>query len=326
MLRPLIAAVLLLLVVPPAVTGSAADDGGAVAIDLRPVALAPDTPELRRAGALAFVDGWQLSSSDKRFGGISAMAVDGERMVLLSDDANLFGLVFDPTTAQLQGYRLPVPDTAGPSARKQGRDSESMAVDPDSGTRWIAFEGTNEIRRFGSDGRVEARVAPAAMADWPGNGGAEAMVRLGDGRFIVFAEEAPGPDGSTAALLFDRDPTDPAARTIRFGYRAPEGHRITDAAVLPDGSLIVLNRRYTALEGVSIVVVRLVIDPVPVADAVLTGSELARLAPPLSIDNMEAVAVDTVDRRTIIWMVSDDNFSRLQRTLVLRFTFGDPSP
>ena len=50
-----------------------------------------------------------------------------------------------------------------------------------------------------------------------------------------------------------------------------------------------------------------------------TGREIARLAPPLTIDNMEGVSVTVENGRNIVWLVSDDNFFPLQRTLLLKF-------
>ena len=48
--------------------------------------------------------------------------------------------------------------------------------------------------------------------------------------------------------------------------------------------------------------------------------ELARLAPPYTVDNFEGLAVFP-DKRggTIIYILSDDNFNPLQRTLLLQF-------
>ena len=52
----------------------------------------------------------------------------------------------------------------------------------------------------------------------------------------------------------------------------------------------------------------------------MIGVELARLAPPYTVDNFEGLAVFP-DKRggTIIYILSDDNFNPLQRTLLLQF-------
>ena len=55
------------------------------------------------------------------------------------------------------------------------------------------------------------------------------------------------------------------------------------------------------------------------AGAVIESREIARLQPPLTIDNMEGVSVTVENGQTIVWLVSDDNFSPLQQTLLLKF-------
>ena len=53
--------------------------------------------------------------------------------------------------------------------------------------------------------------------------------------------------------------------------------------------------------------------------AVLSGEEIAHLRPPTTVDNMEGLSIGREGRRTIVWIASDDNFSALQRTLLLKF-------
>ena len=52
----------------------------------------------------------------------------------------------------------------------------------------------------------------------------------------------------------------------------------------------------------------------------MLGVELAQLVPPFTVDNFEGLAVFP-DKRggTIIYILSDDNFNPLQRTLLLQF-------
>lgn len=54
-----------------------------------------------------------------------------------------------------------------------------------------------------------------------------------------------------------------------------------------------------------------------------TRRELATLRPPLTVDNFEGLAVREegaeANRRTFLYIVSDDNFSSGQRTLLMKF-------
>ncbi len=143
------------------------------------------------------------------------------------------------------------------------------------------------------------------------------MVRLPDGRFLVFSEGRQI-SGGTEAVLFNRDPSEPQSEGRTITYLPPKGYRITDAALLPDGRMLFLNRRFALTEGVS---AKLTLAP-PLSKtpgATLTGVEIALLRPPLTVDNMEALSVTREGGRTIVWIASDDNFNPLQRTLLLKF-------
>jgi hypothetical protein len=299
------------------------NSGHPAAIRAEPVALDAANPARTRTGSLRYLGGWVLRSDDERFGGISSMVVRRGEVVALSDAGTVIRFRI-ARNGQIGDVRIsPLPAGPGTVASKLNRDSESLQRDP-SGRFWVGFEGTNEIWRYAPDfARAEQHAAPAAMRRWPVNGGAEAMVRLTDGRFLVFSEEQPGPRGSTEALLFGGDPTEPGAMPIRLGYRAPSGYRVTDGAELPDGRIVLLNRRFTLLEGVSAIVT--IVDPRGIAaDQVLIPAILARLAAPLTVDNMEALSVEREAGRTILWIASDDNFSGLQRTLLMQFALELP--
>jgi hypothetical protein len=210
----------------------------------------------------------------------------------------------------------PLPDGPGGNGRKSDRDIESAIISGRSA--WIGFERRNAVWRYDrSSWRVEQWAAPAAMRRWPANRGAEAMVALADGRFLVFAEGR-GKDASSEALLFAGDPSRRGTRAERLRYAKPRGYRTTDAALLPDGRILVLNRRFAFLEGVSAKLSLL--DPAALASGrTLRGAQLADFHRPINVDNMEALSVTRESGRTILWIASDDNYSPLQRTLLLKF-------
>ncbi|MFN2259834.1 MAG: esterase-like activity of phytase family protein [Parasphingopyxis sp.] len=296
-------------------------------ITAQAVPLDPDDPERDRVGGLVYLGGWVLRSSDPDFGGISAMALDDGLFTAVGDAGGVFRFGLDEA-GRIRGAEIaalpdgPAPEGGG-AIRKRDRDAESLAHDPASGAFWIGFERANVVWRYDRRiARAEAHHAPEAMEDWPSNGGAEALVRLPDGRFLIMSEEGAGPGGSREALLFDGDPAAGERAVTRFGFGPPADHNVTDAAILPDGRLLVLTRRFSFVEGVSIVLCA--VEFAAIEEGAVLGCEaLARLAPPLTIDNMEALAVGEEDGRTILWMASDDNFNPLQRTLLLKFALAE---
>ncbi|MBB5684494.1 esterase-like activity of phytase family protein [Sphingobium boeckii] len=287
-----------------------------------PVPLDPDHPKRGRAGGLIYLGGWVLQGKAPGFGGISGMAMDRDALMLISDAGGFMRLTVDSQGA-IRGARFgDFRGGPGTGARRRDRDSESIAIDSASGRIWVGFERFNAIARYAPGfAAMEALAFPAAMKAWPGNGGPEAMVRLSDGRFLVFSEAA-GQRGQNDALLFDRDPTDPAAKSVVFRYRPPAGYRITEAKSLPDGRLILLHRRLSFPEYFSAKVA--ILDPAEIKEgAIAQGKEIASLVRPMAVDNMEAMAVTQENRRTIIWIGSDDNFGgTFQRTLLMKFALS----
>lgn len=300
-----------------------------LAINAEPVPIDFTAPDRERIGALRFLGGWALTSEDPDFGGISALALTDAGFVAIGDAGGLFRFVLSPDGRITRAEVGALPDgprrdgDGGSEAEKRDRDAESAAFDSRTGRFWIGFEGADAVWRYNAAlTAAEANRDLPLARSWPNNGGAEALVRLPDGRFLIFSEAGDGPADSREALLFAGDPSEPGPDPIRFGYRPPDDHRITDAALLPDGRLIILNRRFTMLEGVSVVVTIAALDAIA-EGAILEGREIARFAPPLTIDNMEAIVVERDGDRTIVWMASDDNFNPLQRTLLLKFELVD---
>lgn len=280
-----------------------------------PVPLRDDAAGERRLGRLAFLGGWWLRSDHSEFGGISAMHVAESSVLALSDAGRVMRFAVPARRGAAPLRIMPLPDVAG-SGKKQ-QDTEAMAVH--GGHAWIAFERRNAVHRYPLvSWRSDASARPAAMKGWAANSGSEALVRLRDGRFLVFCEGRTGEDGATEVILFDGDPALPGTRSALLRYRAPAGFRITDAAELPDGGLLLLNRRFGILAGFSAKLTRIA-RPHLFAGAVLEGEEIAHFAPPVTTDNYEALSVTQEGGRTIVWIASDDNFIELERTLLMKF-------
>jgi hypothetical protein len=299
-------------------------------VKVRAVALDPADPARRRLGALDFLDGVELTSPDPAFGGFSALLVKGRRVTLLSDGGNIVaftrganGQVTTPVFANL-------PDGPGIGWDKADRDSESLAVDRATGRLWVGFEKYNMIMRFTPGfARSDGAVRPVAMRTWPDAGGPESLVRLPDGRFVSISESARPPAKSWGArggrgqarqgLIWAGDPVDAGQQPSRFTYLAEGKFDVADAAALPDGRLLVLERAFDAPFRFHN---RIVLVPAGAVrpGAVVKGALLAELDAPLVHDNFEGITASQEGADTVIWLVSDDNRTPvLQRTLLLRF-------
>lgn len=296
--------------------------------EARRVMLDPANPGLRRVGQLTWLGGVQLIGRATAFGGFSSMQVSGDRFTLLSDGGNIVRFRMDSRGRLSERSFGDLPAGPGTGWEKEDRDSESMTVDPATGQTWLGFERANEIWRFTPGlSRSEAHSAPKVMAGWPPNGGVESMVRLKDGGFIVICETDPWPHGKgRAAIRFTGDPTVHPRAGFTFSFLPPPGFNPSDAALLPDGRLLVLTRRFRLPFEFAAKLV--VVDPAAIRPgAMVHGREVATLATPLIHDNFEGLAVTREGSATIVWIVSDDNQMFLQRSLLLKFRLEpDPPP
>lgn len=268
---------------------------------------------------LRYIGGWVLKGSDRRFGGISSMTIEDGHFTMLSDGGVVTRLRFTGDGSVSDYAMSELPDGPGDGSGKVDRDSESSTYDPESGHVWAGFETRNQIWRYTKGfASADGHAAPKLMADWPSNEGAEAMVRLADGRFIVFAETKRCADGNHYALLFRGDPVEhPDA--IAFCYKGPHHAAPTDAAQLPDGRVVVLHRRFGLPMRFSALLT--VIDPKDIAPGgpPVVGKYLNYLGSPDTVDNMEALAIQQTPQGVVLWIASDDNYFFLERTLLMAF-------
>ena len=88
-------------------------------------------------------------------------------------------------------------------------------------------------------------------------------------------------------------------------------------SALPGGGALVLERYFSILGGFEGRVVRL--SPAALGAEVLAGEEVLRLAAPLPVDNYEGIAVTRHAGRTLVALLSDDNQSVFQRSILLLF-------
>ncbi len=292
------------------------------AISARALLLDEQDKKRRFVGPLEFLGAWELKSDNQNFGGISEIKLlsDG-RFLGISDAGTLIGFGLSNDAHIDRPFIAPIPYAY--QTNYKDRDAEGMTYDPATNQIWISYEGNHAIRRFSTSMASSTGIArPAAMQKWSSNSGAEAMVRLSDGRFILFSEGYDRPDGSYDALLFSGDPVEPGSKYIAFGYRPPVGYKPTSAALLPDGDILILNRRISLPYGFSAKFVKINPDMIQ-AEQSISGDLIATLGPPVLTDNMEGLAINEENGRTILWLISDNNFFILQRTLLMKFALNE---
>jgi hypothetical protein len=310
-------------------SGQDQPSGEAIAVASTPVPLDPHDASVTRAGRLEFRGGLHLTSDDKRFGGLSALSVsgDGTRVSAVSDEGGWLtaGLEYDErgwlkavTDVRIGRLRAP---SGRPLSGKEFQDAESLARLPD-GSMIVGFERQHRLWRYPAgpnplDGNPVPMRVPNTLYKAPLNGGIEALGSLWDGRLFALTE-----------YWIDKDVVrgwlGGGAGWWEIGYRFEGAYRPSDAGVMPDDDLAVLERAYNPNRGISgIRVTRVKTDDLK-RGAKLKSEVLADLKPPLTLDNFEGIAC-RADRegRTLFYLVSDNNFSGDQRTLLMLFALAD---
>jgi hypothetical protein len=308
-------------------------------VTFSPLPLSPTRDTGRLLGPLRLERAWTMTSLRSGFGSYSALLALPEGRLLAISDYGRF-LAFTPPgrggTSFVEADFLPKAIDG-----KLDRDIESATRDPLRGTIWTGREGLDAISRhdpafFGrlsrrSSFRIEGTVRPAAMRRWSSNGGAEAMVRLADGRFIVLAEDFAGRFGGLLerrrhpAVLFAGDPVG-GAQAVPFVFEGAAGFSPTDMAQLPDGRVLILMRRLAWPFPLRFEGRMMIADPAAIRPGgVWRSTVVARLTPPLPTDNFEGLAVvSRGDGRVGLWLISDHNNAATQRTLLLELSV-DPA-
>jgi hypothetical protein len=293
-------------------------NGGDATMTATPVPLDESDPARRDVGRLHFLAGWQLDSDDERFGGLSGMNIEAGRMTAISDVGFVIRFPLPGAAAAALPVRFdPLLEGPGPRSRRSSRDSDGLLADRDH--LWVSFERRHAVWRYDRASlRAQSAARPALMRRWPGNSGAETLVRLADGRFLALGEGKDDGAPYSDAILFAGDAAEPATPAVRLRYRRPPGFRPTDAALLPDGRVLILNRRFAWLRLSAKLVIA---DPARVRpDGIIESTEVATLESPANVDNMEALCITIENGRTIVWIASDDDFmAMVRRTLLLKF-------
>ena len=285
--------------------------GPGITITAVPVPLNPQDAAQDRIGDFVYAGGLQLSSEQtSRLRGLSDLRVTPDsRLVSISDEGDLLEtrVLLDKAgrLAGLGSGKLTV--LSGPDGKplqgKKEADSEGLAIMP-NGDRLVSFEAIDRILLYPAKGGA-ARVAPAPVgANFPGNGGMEALAfdpALGTDGYITAGEDSGETWTCRLSTACVKGPT--LEKPAEFGVVAVNP--------LPGGNTAWLFRAWDPVRGSRITL-----------KILGWAGEVARMdiARPLTVDNIEGVsAVPNKDGSTRFYLLSDDNFSNSQKTLLLAF-------
>ena len=286
-----------------------------------------------RFGQLEFRGGLVLTSTFKAFGGVSAihMQPDGAHFLALTDNGSwLRGRIVyhggrPAGIAEAEMAPMLGPD-GRPLAARHWFDTESLTQAND-GRFYVGIERVEKIVRFDlRRGGLRARAEPIPVPDdfktFKYNKSLECLAAPPKGAphaggLIAVTEESLDGAGNLRSYVLDGN------RVTRFSVKRSDEFDVSDCAVLPPADLLLLERRYSPLAGVAIRIRRVHLADIK-QGALVDGPKLFEADLGDQIDNMEGIALHhDAQGRTIITMVSDDNFSPIQRNLLLQFRLMD---
>lgn len=277
-------------------------DMGADPVDLG----APDDVEWALPRAVKFVGGWHLTAKNSDFGGLSGLAITDEGDLLaVSDRGTFFTIGMANGVPNGRGKMSAMLDAKGKKlSGKRNTDAEGLAYH--EGLALVSFERNHRVLAFDLAG-CEAVARGVRVSQLPDqiagrsirpNGGAEGLWLGSDGGLIVGYETVI--DNQALLLTLDE------AGGVHAEFATvdvPSGFNFVGASgpayLLRAYGKILGNRNEIRLTDQNIVF---------------------QLASPLHVDNFEGIALgDLKNGVRRLYIISDDNFSGRQRTLLYAF-------
>ncbi len=285
------------------------------------------------AGKLTFVGGLELTSEASDFGGFSGLrfSADGTQLYAVSDKGfwlatnikrNKKGRLKELPQANL--FCLCKTDGT-PYDSKHWADAEGIEI---AGNKaYVVFERLNRINTYTISNNKPGPPKQATTSFKPRNiaynTGLEAMAMAPktspiSGNFLAIAEESLDKNGNNRAFIAS------SKRIEELSFTRSGDYSITDATFLPNGDLLVLERRFGLSVGLGTRIRKFNANTIK-AGSVMSGEVLMEAGLTSRIDNMEGItAWTTANGETRIAIISDDNYNkRLQRTLLLEFKLNE---
>ncbi|EJZ21151.1 esterase-like activity of phytase family protein [Rhizobium sp. Pop5] len=280
-------------------------------------------------GPLEFLGGLEMVSSKALFGSLSSIRFrpDQKHFVVVLDTGQwLTGSIERDAKSRLSGLSnveiTPMKNRSGRSFEGKGQmDAEGLAFDADRVL--VSFEQIHRVDIYpdpgfaesGAIGTLPILIPRKMLSD---NRGIETIAVAPEtsplkGGVVIVSERGLDSEGNRMAAILS------GPLKGLFSVKRDGSFDATDGAFLPNGDLLLLERRFNMAEGIGMRLRRIKCADIR-PGAVVDGELLLEGDFNSQIDNMEGLdAFQAADGTTHIIMVSDDNHSILQRNLMLEF-------
>jgi hypothetical protein len=278
-------------------------------------------------GPLEFIGGLVVTSNSADFGGLSGIDILEDGTAFLVGDSGTFiraRLVHE--NGRLAGLADAEIGSLFPDreASKAVGDAEDIAFDPKDRRRGVIVRErqANAMLSFELERSRPANFEPRRV------GAPDSLLRSNGGLESVAYAPATSPIAGEIIAIAERPPRGETdipgwvAGKGMFSVVRRDGFDVSSARFLPNGDLLLLERRYIPGWDIAARIRRIDGATVKVG-ARLDGDYILDAGMGSQIDNLEGLAVGTDESgRSILTLVSDDNYNFLQRTLVLQFALA----
>lgn len=322
-----------------------------ITLTASPVPLSTLSPGKRTVGALTFVAGFHLTSSDKRFGGLSDIHfLPNGNLLTVSDEGHFVWIDLGKDGITPAAARIADMHDAHGKLLEDKREADSEGLAINGGMALVSFERDHRVLAYDlGDCGAAARGAPivfdgygrsmpdafrAANIEVPDNTSLEALAVTPDWIMFSGLEQQVDASGPLSARPVEAPPT----FDLRVENGAPDFVAID---LLPDGEkgalrAFTLHRGFSSLLGNAIVISEThferwldqnglpanreseIRERSHLRYRVKDSRRLAEMNIALTIDNFEGLAAQKLPNGAVrLFVISDDNYSSSQRTLLM---------
>ena len=258
-----------------------------------------------------------LHEETSGFGGLSGISVSstGKQFVLISDKAMYFmGEMVRNSTGKLINIRIlehgKILDSKGKKLSGRNTDSESIIRSPGEGY-YISFESNNRImfhENLTSPGKFLPKHTDFKRLMF--NDGIEALALNNSGQLYAIPESPPRGERDHPIYKLKENKW-----IVISNVKTGGGFKITDAEFIDDNNLILLERKFTFIDGFQTRIRRILFDK----DEIKSIQVLLESVP-WEFYNLEGLSKwEDEFENTYLTLISDNQFSPLLKTEIREF-------
>ncbi len=270
---------------------------------------------------LEYVSGLELNSNHEDFGGLSGLIIEDNNNFTTIGDQGIWmtGQLILNNNDELTsisnaklGYLKNEKNIYLVQSGKLFTDAE--AVELFNGKLIVSFERNHRILSYEKiEGVSQLFYDKIKLLDLPNNGGIEAMTSLKDNSLIFISEDlVDSNDRIVGFRLYEN-------KLSKIFVKKNGSFKPTDLSVLPSGDILMLERSFTPIKGakarISLIKYQDIIE-----SPLITPIYIDTISPPMIVDNFEGISsIKSNSGGYFIFILSDDNFNFLQKTILLQF-------